>query len=82
LASRVNALFADATYGMASDELFAISKNLMRLAIDGFSNLPDDFKKEHHTSHLIAFFERFTIHRKTFADESLEKFNQGQTEDS
>lgn len=81
LTSRTNALFADATYGLASDEIFSISKNLMRLAIDGFSSLPDEFRSEQHTNHLIAFFERFTLHRKTFADETLEKFMQGQNKD-
>jgi len=72
LTSRIGDLYREATFGLASDEIFALSKDLVHLAIAGFSSLPDDFKKDNHTDQLITFFERFTRRRKTFADAYLE----------
>lgn len=66
--SRINALFEEASYGLASDEIYSMACQLMTLAIEGFSSLPADFKDEHHINQLGAFYEEFTLQRKTFAD--------------
>ena len=72
--SCINEFHREATYGLLSDEIFDISKKLMTLAIDGFSGLPDDFKKEQHVSELIRFFDKYTNQRRTFADDNPEQF--------
>ena len=72
--SCINEFHRKATYGLLSDEIFDISKKLMTLAIDGFSGLTDDFKKEQHVSELIRFFDKYTNQRRTFADDNPEQF--------
>ena len=68
VAPKLDQLFAEATYGLASDELFSISKNLVRLAIDGAATLPAHYMEEEHALQLIVFFEKFTLRRKSFSD--------------
>jgi glutamate--cysteine ligase len=78
-ADQLPGLLDKASFGMEFDELFFTSKNLMRLAIEGFSALPGLFKKENDAKQLIAFFEHFTVNRKTPADEYLAGFIPGNT---
>ena len=70
----IKALHSAAMWGLESETIFSIGKKLMRLAIDGFSGLPETFTDEYHRQQLSLFFERFTARRKTFADEQLEAF--------
>ncbi len=67
-------LMEKATGGMESDDIFNISRKLMSFAIEGFSGLSGSFKNKNDISQLISFSERFTLQRKTFADDYLERF--------
>ncbi|MCX6214758.1 glutamate-cysteine ligase family protein [Spirosoma sp.] len=74
-ASQIPLFMKKATYGLESDDLFHISKKLVQLAIDGFSTLPESFKRVNDLQQLIAFSQRFPLRRQTFADELLRKLN-------
>ncbi|MEO9144300.1 MAG: glutamate-cysteine ligase family protein [Ginsengibacter sp.] len=74
-ASQLPTLMEKATCGLETEDIFNTSKNLMHLAIEGFSGLPDFFKNENDIRQFVSFFERFTMERKTFADECLERFH-------
>jgi glutamate--cysteine ligase len=70
-ASQLPTLMEKATFGLETDDIFNTSKNLMHLAIEGFSGLPEFFKNKNDIHQFVSFFERFTLQRKTFADECL-----------
>jgi glutamate--cysteine ligase len=74
-ASQLPTLMEKATFGLETDDIFNTSKNLMHLAIEGFSGLPEFFKNKNDIHQFVSFFERFTLQRKTFADECLERFH-------
>jgi glutamate--cysteine ligase len=69
------ALLEKSTFGLDSDEIFDISDKILNLAIDGFSCLPDSFKNDAQVDEILSFYECFTVKRKTFADENLERFH-------
>jgi glutamate--cysteine ligase len=75
LAPRIQALFEAATFGFDSEELFILSRQLVRLALDGFDQLPGSFKNESHQQQFISFYEQFTSQRRTFADGFLDTMN-------
>ena len=68
LASETDLLYKKAVFGFDSEEIFNISKKLMKLSIEGFSGLPEHFKNNIHLNQMITFFENFTSNRKSFAD--------------
>lgn len=69
-------LMQEATHGLQSNRLYFITQHLMRLAIDGYTLLPRLFN-DTSIQQLISFNETYTEHRKTFADELLDKFLAG-----
>ncbi len=73
--SQLPVLMEKATMGLDSDEIFMTAKKLVVLSIDGFAFLPEAFKGQQSIDSIISFLERFTIQRKTFADEFLENFS-------
>jgi glutamate--cysteine ligase len=77
LAAQIGRFHALATMGLEAEDIFRISKRLMRLAIDGFAGLPASFRAGHHMQHLVDFFERFTCQRRTFADAQLDALRSG-----
>ena len=74
-ASQLPGLMGKATRGLETEDIFNTSKNLMHLAIEGFSGLPDLFRNKNDIRQFVSFFEKFTLQRKTFADECLERFH-------
>ena len=56
-------------FGLQSDQLFKTGKVLFNIAMEGYERLPVDFKlKEDPTGGLEAYFDQFTLRRKTFAN--------------
>jgi glutamate--cysteine ligase len=76
LTTQLPQLMQEATYGLKSDRLYQLARQLMQLAIDGFSLLPLTFTGDV-IQQLISFTQNFTLHRKTFADDMLERFQAG-----
>jgi len=74
MSAGINDLYARATLGLNSEDIFSTSKELMHMAIEGLSGLPEDFKEAYHLQQLTDFFEHFTSRRKTFADEQRDTF--------
>ena len=70
-------LMKQATQGLESDDLFKIAKKLLRLAVDGLAALPNKFKSDTDVQLLVSFYENYTMRRKTFADDFLEKLKAG-----
>jgi len=70
LAASISSKFKEATMGLASNDVFEISKKLVLLAMDGYSALHPDFRGDTYLDQLIDFFEEFTLNRKSFADMS------------
>jgi glutamate--cysteine ligase len=62
-------------FGLQSDVLYEMSKKLFRIAMDGYSRLPDSFKvKEAAADRFEEYFHQFTLKRKTFADMKTDLF--------
>lgn len=74
-ASQLTLLMEKATAGLEADELFNISKKLVHLVIETLADLPESFVSKNDIHEMISFSERFTLQRKTFADDCLQKFN-------
>lgn len=73
-AGRIHELFGKAVYGLETDEIFDLAKQVIHLAMEGFVRLPVSFKDEAQQQLLVKFYEQFTSRRRTFADEQLESF--------
>ena len=63
-----NKIHKQACYGLESEEIYQVSKQLMKIAIEGFSTLPNHFKNEKYTNDLQLFNAQYLDKRKTFAD--------------
>ena len=74
LSSDLSSLSVEALYGLDSDRVFSISKQVLEIAIDGFSELPASFKKDNNHRHFERFAEEFTYQRKVFADKNYSLF--------
>ena len=62
-------------YGLESDQLFALSKKLFRLAIEGYGRLPNQFKLNGDPKDRFEeYFHHFTLRRKTFSDMQIDLF--------
>lgn len=72
--SELPLLREQAVFGLKPEAIFKIAKKLMPLAIEGFSTLPEYFKSSNAIRQAIAFSEKFTLQRKTFADDFLDTF--------
>jgi glutamate--cysteine ligase len=73
-ASQMPSLLQKATLGLADDQLFITGKNLLQLSIEGLIALPASFASEKTVRQMINFSEKFTLQRKTFADECLDRY--------
>jgi glutamate--cysteine ligase len=69
LAPDINSFFSLAVKGLESDEVNSYSKELMQLAIEGLSCLPNDLIHKDYIQQLIDFYTKFTLQRRSFADE-------------
>lgn len=67
-AGKIRSLHQKAVYGLRDDELFSMSKALMELSMEGLSNLPGAVIDKEHLQKYLAFYERLTLQRKSFAD--------------
>ncbi len=62
-------------FGLESDVLFEMGKKLFRIAMDGYSRLPDPFKlKQDSRDRFGEYFNQFTLRRRTFADMKTDLF--------
>ncbi len=68
-----------ATNGFLSEELYLLSKQIMKLSIEGFKALPSSFKDENQTDKLISFYENYTSKRRCFADDSIDFFKKNKS---
>jgi glutamate--cysteine ligase len=67
LRAQLPSLMEQATHGLASLEIYRISKEVIKLAVEGFSGLPADFGGQAFLDQIVSFMERFTMQRRTFA---------------
>jgi glutamate--cysteine ligase len=75
LVDDIDGLYREASFGFESTQILGISKQLMNLAIEGFSDLPKEFAGCNPIGNLIAFHEKYTTQRKTVADETIANFS-------
>jgi len=71
LEDRINVLSNESVYGLKSDEIFAVSRQLMELAISGNEMLIPGFMDQESLELLVKFSEKYTAQRKTFADDAI-----------
>ena len=71
LEDRINALSKESVYGLKSDEIYAVSRQLMELAISGNELLMPGFMDQESLELLVRFSKTFTSQRRTFADEAI-----------
>lgn len=62
--------------GLEDDELYRISGELMKLAIDGFSDLPSDFINKKQQKKMQSFHKNFTSKRLCPAETSVQYFDE------
>lgn len=74
LAAELPSFMKKSAFGLDADDIYTTAKKLVVLAIEGFDFLPASFKEREAMQRAVLFFERFTMQRKTFADECLENF--------
>ena len=71
----MDGLLKQCVFGLQSDQLFALSKNLFRLAIEGYGRLPNQFKLNGDPKDRFEeYFHQFTLRRKTFSDMKIDLF--------
>ncbi len=71
--SELHSLMEQAVFGLGSDVIFETAKKLMSLSIEGFSGLPESFLDKEILDRANTYYEKFTLQRKTFADDWLER---------
>ena len=74
LADTINSLYREASFGFKSLNILNISNQLMNLALEGLSDLPQGFAGRYPIENLNAFHERYTSQRKTVAEETITRF--------
>ncbi len=71
----IEQMLTESVNGFINDDLYYLSREVMNLAIEGFSGLPSKFKDKTQVESMVSFYEKYTSKRRCFADDSIEFFN-------
>ncbi|CAM4122802.1 glutamate-cysteine ligase family protein [Gillisia limnaea] len=71
----IKQMLTESVNGFINDDLYHLSREVMKLAIEGFLGLPSKFKDKTQVESMVSFYEKYTSKRRCFADDSIEFFN-------
>lgn len=71
----IEQMLTESVHGFINDDLYHLSNEVMKLAIEGFSGFSSNYKDKIQVELMVSFYEKYTSKRRCFADDSIEFFN-------